>query len=234
MDILDFQEYNASILNKKRKFVEVILTYIQNIVNTNFTNVEARLFGSYATNLCLPWSDIDIVLINNNSVSDGNILRKAWAILQKQPWIKSCILIENTTIPLVKAVTTNESYNIQVDLSFQDSKHFGLKCVNLIKSFLNDYEVLQPLMLCLKNLLYISRLNDPYKGGLSSYGLVLLLVSFLQNRIEAKRSITKENSNLGRLLLDFLFYYGNFDHTKFIVYTQTSGEEDKDRSHFQV
>lgn len=51
---------------------------------------------------------------------------------------------------------------MQIDISIQDQKHYGLKCVELIRSFLKEYEVLQPLVFALKNVLKYAQLNDPY------------------------------------------------------------------------
>jgi len=44
----------------------------------------------------------------------------------------------------------------------QDTKHFGLKCVDLVKSFVKEYEALEPLTLALKNLIKNAKLNDPF------------------------------------------------------------------------
>lgn len=62
----------------------------------------------------------------------------------------------------------------------QDNRHYGLKCVELVLSFVKEYEALEPLIFSLKNILKNANLNDPYTGGLSSYGLILMVVSFLQ------------------------------------------------------
>jgi non-canonical poly(A) RNA polymerase PAPD5/7 len=51
---------------------------------------------------------------------------------------------------------------MQMDISLQDSKHYGLKCVELVKSYMNEYEALEPLIFGLKNLLKNANLNDPY------------------------------------------------------------------------
>ena len=51
---------------------------------------------------------------------------------------------------------------MQMDISLQDNKHYGLKCVELVKSFMNEYEALEPLIFSLKNLLKNANLNDPY------------------------------------------------------------------------
>lgn len=47
----------------------------------------------------------------------------------------------------------------KIDISIQEEKHFGLKCVSLMKSYLNEYVVLEPLLLALKTILKNANLN---------------------------------------------------------------------------
>ena len=58
-----------------------------------------------------------------------------------------------------------------------------------------------------------------------------MVVSYLQSQIENGKSIRIVDNNLGRLFLEFLFYYGLvFDHTKFVIYTyppKDLGEKDQ-------
>jgi non-canonical poly(A) RNA polymerase PAPD5/7 len=85
--------------------------------------------------------------------------------------------------------------------------HNGVKCVNLVKDYLTDCWFIEPLILVLKQMLKVNGLNDPYKGGLSSYGLLLMIVAFIQFRkLNTVRVPTV--INLGNILLDFLHYYG--------------------------
>jgi non-canonical poly(A) RNA polymerase PAPD5/7 len=58
-------------------------------------------------------------------------------------------------------------------------QHNGLECVRLVKEFLAENEVIEPLILVLKHFLKTANLNDPYIGGISSYALFLMIVSFL-------------------------------------------------------
>ena len=189
-DILDFQEINREQVAKNQVVVEKILSNINNLIKTFFVDIDLMVFGSYSTVLCLIWSDIDLVLVNKSGVSDPNILKKVWSLIQLQPWKKSCILIENTSIPILKIVTTESLLNYHIDISVQDSKHFGLKCVELVKMYIKEYDVLKPIVISLKNILKCAGLNDPYKGGLSSYGLTLLVVSYLQNQLELGKTKT--------------------------------------------
>ena len=65
---------------------------------------------------------------------------------------------------------------------------------------------------CLKQLLYYAKLNDPYQGGLSSYGLILLIVSFLQWNMFEKKDISIYGNNVGTLFVDFLGFYSNLSY----------------------
>jgi len=182
---------------------------------------ELKIYGSHATNLCLPWSDIDLVILskrdNYNPQQFGAFLQQLYFNLYDKKWKKSIKFIESAIIPIIKIISVDQYNNIQIDISMQDQKHYGIKCVELVKCFLKEYEVLEPLILALKNILKYANLNDPYTGGLSSYGLILMVVSFLQSQLENKKSI--KINDLGMIFLEFLWYYGYvFDHSKYVIY----------------
>jgi len=54
-----------------------------------------------------------------------------------------------------------------------------VKCV-LIQGYLEEFPALPCLVLVLKQFLNQRDLNDVYTGGLGSYSLILLIVSFFQ------------------------------------------------------
>ncbi len=67
-------------------------------------------------------------------------------------------------------MTSTDLYNsMHIDISVQDNKHYGLKCVELVKQFLKDYEALEPLIFALKNILKNANLNDPYTVIMNIY-----------------------------------------------------------------
>ncbi len=86
-------------------------------------------------------------------------LHKLYYNIQEKTWKKVVKLIDSTAIPVLK-ITSIDNFNI--DISVQDSRHYGIKCVELVKNFLKEYEVLEPLVLSLKNILKQANLNDPY------------------------------------------------------------------------
>jgi DNA polymerase sigma len=69
---------------------------------------------------------------------------------------------------------------INIDITQMTEFHNGLQCVSLVKEYLAENQLIEPLILVLKQMLKVWGFNDPYTGGLSSYALFLLIVSFLQ------------------------------------------------------
>jgi DNA polymerase sigma len=89
-------------------------------------------------------------------------------------------------------------------------------CVSLIfvRSWINlVFDQARPLFLLVKYLLFTTHLNEVYTGGIGSYSLILMIVSFLQQKSDKDRC----NSTMSDLLVDFFCYYG----TEFNYYSTT-------------
>lgn len=87
--------------------------------------------------------------------------------------------------------------------------HNGLECVHLVQDFLSENELIEPLILVLKQFLKACALNNPYFGGISSYALFLMIVAFLQSH-DIPKELAKVN--LGRTLISFLTFYSQFEY----------------------
>ncbi len=163
-DILDFQEYTKDLIKRNKSVLDDLIKFVQTSLNDTSPDYEVKLYGSHATNLCLPWSDLDIVLVNKRTQISSNygVLQTLYVSLLDKPWKKTIKFIDSAVIPIIKITATDEYNSMQMDISLQDSKHYGLKCVELVKSYMNEYEALEPLIFALKNLLKNANLNDPY------------------------------------------------------------------------
>ena len=218
-DLKDYQEYIHEIISNKRTVINDILEELQLTVNEVNPNYKVNLYGSYCTGLCLPWSDIDTVISHDSNHSEEFFLNKLYMKLTKKSWVISHKFIENTSVPIIKLIS-NDKYNFHIDISVENDKHFGLKTVELVKSYMKTYPVLQPIILALKTLLNNGNLNNPYTGGLSSYGLVLMVVSFIQSKIDTQKFNSNSPNILGETFLNVLGHYGIFfDFNKFIIIT---------------
>ena len=228
-DILDYQQF---ILSHRKNYEEInkkVIDKIQNNINKINRNFKAKLYGSRATNLCLMWSDIDIVICKEklNSVKIKQEINKeeeieaedineeiSYDFLEKlndvlitdNSFVENIKYLNKAKVPIIKIKTTKEYDNVLIDITLQTKEHFGLKCVNLVKQLMKKYDTLEILLFPLKTMLKISGLNDPYNGGLSSYALILMIVYFLEYQKKKNKEISKDK--IGNLFYDFLFFYG--------------------------
>lgn len=182
-DVIDFMnlvEYKISIIKPK---VNELINLIQNSVEKSLgKEYEVKLYGSHATGLCLPWSDIDVVLCKKNTNQNDNLycnkympLHDLFTYLQKNNDFKSINYIGATSVPLIK-IKTKENIDIKnVDISLQDNTHYGIKCVSLVLNYKQEYEVLLPMVLALKNILKQANLNDPYTVSILFFNNKLIL-----------------------------------------------------------
>ena len=141
-----------------------------------------------------------IGIMQENKIKDA--LRRISDSLHKEipsGWVTHVNYIEQATVPVLKiqcslsalmnsqglkfpksekyASIYNERFHI--DITHMTESHNGLNCVSLVKDYLLDCWFIEPLILVLKQMLRVNGLNDPYKGGLSSYGLLLMIVAFI-------------------------------------------------------
>ena len=241
-DLTDFEIFVKLRIEKEKDIYDTLIKNIQNSVDKSIPNYVVNLYGSHATNLCLPWSDLDVVLIQSKKIFEngGNIdmdyqddnsilLSKLYEYISKEPWVKDCKLISKASVPIIKILAIEKYNNMSIDISIQDGKHFGLKCVELVKKLLDEYKSLKPMTLAIKNILKRANLNDPYKGGISSYGIILMIVFFLQKQKLSGEDISpgENNCNLGKLFFDFLKYYAIFFESNKIIINTNDGMNDK-------
>jgi len=215
-----------------------------------------KVFGSQATGLFLPTSDIDLVLLIPEVAADtcthhgtstststggggdgddndkqeaesqqaketremeewdaktasssrsplvvlGEALRKHW--IDDLSYLE---IIENTRIPIVKF--THAPTNLSVDICL--NQETGTKAAELVRRFGDAMPPLRPLTFVLKYFMAARGLNEPYTGGVGSFLLQMMIVSFLQHREREEFHAGSDSIlNLGALLLEFFELYG--------------------------
>ena len=271
-DLLDYQKYITEKINKKIPLISNMINEIKATLNTLTQDYDIQIYGSYANNLCMPWSDLDLVLVNknanlndnnyqdnnnNNENNNENILLEQnndlqsdsasiantdstretfnskmendyliqlYYKLKNKTWIKQLILTENLSIKILRIIAKEAYSDMNIDISFDSEKHNGLKCVNLVKSYLKEYTVLKPITIALKAILQSANLHNPNKGGLSSYGLILMVVSYIQSQKE-NFGLKNEPDLIGKIFYGFLKHYGIlFDFNKYLILTYPINE----------
>ena len=107
----------------------------------------------------------------------------------------------------------NKIENDNIDINNNEKSN-----VIYIKEQLELFPEIKPILILLKRYFYVKNMNSSFEGGLSSYNLFLLLLSFAKyNSINFSQNKNKI-INLGYFLLQFLEFFGkNFDFKNLTV-----------------
>ncbi|OQR92771.1 PAP-associated domain-containing protein 5-like [Achlya hypogyna] len=216
-DILDMYTHIQDIVARRRPWQICVVTHLKECVTRLWPDAQVNVFGSFATGLGCPKSDVDLLITDvpreRCRVSHVELLA---SLLRHEPWVQAIQVIERTTIPLVKVTTAAVPTScggaqgvIQLDISFDQPQHRGVETCVFVQRLVAVLPELPPLMLVLKQLLLEHGLNDSYTGGLSSYGLTIMLASVLN---PLQLVAPAHRPNLGELFLHFLHLFGcDFD-----------------------
>ncbi|CAD8059976.1 unnamed protein product [Paramecium primaurelia] len=240
---MDMREFNDVILGQNQqilKFRRIIYDRLQFVINYLFRdfNSQVRLFGSCATGLALPESDIDIGITGFEMCSTSSLnipIQKLTEFLQKMRWVKNIVAITSSAMPLIKLqvdptisfvqsslpiglpyidLVLNPDEDIpkqifSVDVSFfqysglKQNQHLGLISTDLTLQWLSFYSELRPIVLLFKSLLKRRGLNDQYKGGISSFCIIQMVLAFLECFYHQNQA-----SSIGYTTYNFLKFYG--------------------------
>ncbi|KAH8418870.1 hypothetical protein KR222_007905, partial [Zaprionus bogoriensis] len=173
---------------------------VEHLIHALWPQAVVEIFGSFRTGLILPNSDIDLVVLGRWEKLPLRTLQAelvAHGIAEKT----TMRVLDTATVPIIKF--TDRDTKIKVDISFNMQN--GIRSAELVKVLKRDFPGLGKLVLVLKQFLAQRDLNEVFTGGISSYSLSLMCISFLQLH---PRDIFHDNVNLGVLLLEFFELYG--------------------------
>ncbi|KAG1940159.1 terminal nucleotidyltransferase 4A-like isoform X1 [Pimephales promelas] len=206
-EIVDFYHFMSPRPEEEAMRRDVV-SRIEAVIKNLWPTAKVEIFGSFSTGLYLPTSDIDLVVFGKWEQAPLQQLDQA--LRQNnvaEPF--SIKLLDKATVPIIKL--TDRETDVKVDISF--NVETGVKAARFIKDHLKKYSVLPYLIFVLKQFLLQRDLNEVFTGGISSYSLILMAISFLQlhPRIDCRAS----NINLGILLIEFFELYGrHFNYLK--------------------
>ncbi|XP_051872484.1 terminal nucleotidyltransferase 4B isoform X2 [Pristis pectinata] len=215
-EVLDFYNFMSPRPEEETMRKEVVKR-IESVIKELWPTADVQIFGSFSTGLYLPTSDIDLVVFGKWKNPPLQLLEQALRRRNiAEPY--SIKVLDKATVPIIKL--TDQETEVKVDISF--NVETGVKAAQFIKDFIKGYPVLPYLILVLKQFLLQRDLNEVFTGGISSYSLILMAISFLQlhPRIDARRP----SVNLGVLLVEFFELYGrHFNYLKTGIRIRSGG-----------
>ena len=210
-------DLNLILINKNENII--INNYINdNIKEDNITDIETTVgeksLLSGNQNEKDEISEKNINELKNKKEND--ILSKLYNFFQNCDWILRLRKNQIDNINFIDFITDENLGSIKVNISLENENHNGLKIVKLTKKFMKEYSFLRPLYLALGTVLRKAKLNIQAIGGLSSYGLLLMIICFIQKEKIIFKSKEKEYI-LGKAFYEFLSYYGiKFDLNRYV------------------
>ena len=180
-----------------------VIDEIQTVVNGVFPNTPLQYFGSQLSKTLTPSSDLDLVIMNID-VKDPLIVLGEH--IKKANIASYLEVISSAKVPIVKFDHRDSGISVDILVNNDD----GISTGKLIQRLTREFPPLRPLIIILKTFLSQRKLNDTYTGGVGSFVLSIMIVSFLQHRqkILAFQQISSATWNLGSLLIDFFHLYG--------------------------
>ena len=209
-EILDFYKFMSPTPTEIAR-TKTIYKLISFLIKTKFPSFTIKLFGSNSTQLNLPSSDLDIVVIPPTPLSSlkqtqEQIFNILHSIFKQNPNFNHIRFIP-AKVPILKV---KYQHKIEIDISL--GRKNGYAATKTINTILAQYPSMRPILILLKYYLRQRSLNETYTGGLSSFGLFSLVYAYMQYLQK-----TKQNGQicLGHILVGLLDFYGfRFNYAK--------------------
>jgi non-canonical poly(A) RNA polymerase PAPD5/7 len=181
-----------------------LVEQIKQVVHSLWPNAKIAAFGSFDTGLFLPISDLDLVVLNlPASLAPKHAMFKLARQLRRRGLGYNLQVISQARVPIIKL--TEESTHLDVDICFDQTS--GIHSSAFVKAKMQEWPELKPLVVLLKYFLRLRNLHEPFSGGVGSYALVIMTLSFLQ-MYEAYNHGSEQSNDLGQLLFEFFYLYG--------------------------
>ena len=202
---------------------------ISNAIVKHYRDAQVLPFGSYETKLYLPLGyaskraymssilshecpsvsrDIDLVIYSDlmDRMDKVSVLHSLANIVKRAGITDRVTIIAKAKVPIIKFVTTHGRFS--VDISINQGN--GVTTGKMVKQFLQELPALRSLVLIIKNFLSQRSMNEVFTGGLGSYSIVCLAISFLQMHPKIRRGEIDPSKNLGVLVMEFFELYGSY------------------------
>lgn len=214
MEMKDFVGYispSSHEIHERNK----VVNRLKKLIKSFWPETEAHVFGSCATDLYLPGSDIDMVIVSSSGdYEERSRLYQLSSYLRSQQLAKNMEVIAKAKVPIIKFI--DPQTGIHIDISFEKTN--GIIAAKKIRKWLEDTPGLRELVLIVKQFLRSRKLNNVHVGGLGGYATIILCYHFLKLHPRIATDTMSTLDNLGSLLIEFFELYGrNFAYDDLII-----------------
>ena len=212
------------------------LNLIENLIKNGLSeNYEIKFghYGSFFTNVSIEGSDLDILVYYHKRKEESEFYKDILNLLeQNENKFQNICPILTASVPVIKLQIDikdeilekeiklkNASYfeeedlsKIKIDLTFTENEEefqHSNEVVTYINKSLEEYPLIKPILLLLKRYFKDMNMNKAYTGGLCSYSLFLLVLSFCK--------CNKQCESATKLLYYFMENFTYFDYCNYCI-----------------
>jgi non-canonical poly(A) RNA polymerase PAPD5/7 len=142
--------------------------------------------------------------------NNETVLHRLASTIKRANITSKVSIIAHAKVPIIKFVTKQGHFN--VDISVNQAN--GTVAAQVVNGFISQMhgggKALRALILIVKAFLHQRSMNEVFTGGLGSYSIVCLAVSFLQMHPKIRRGEIDPERNLGVLVMEFFELYGHY------------------------
>ncbi|KAL1524920.1 hypothetical protein AB1Y20_019797 [Prymnesium parvum] len=200
----------APALKQRREAILRIVSEMQQLRGLpHFT-----LFGSSSTGVCLPNSDVDIVVFKASNKEKLKPLMEIYCLLLKKrnrKLVKDIVFLRHAKVPILRFRDTKSGLFFDVCANNFDGTNNSKK----MRECMLRWPAIWPALLILKRGLQQHSLQQTHTGGIGSYLLFHMLRKTMFERamhLSDKRKATTRK-DAAALLMDFLIKYGEMEYT---------------------
>ncbi|KAG0217992.1 hypothetical protein BGX33_008853 [Mortierella sp. NVP41] len=203
-ELKDFVDY-LSPTPEEHQVRKYVTQWIAKVVSDLWPDSELHVFGSYDTQLYLPSSDLDLVVLRPREFNKGDLPRlKEHLIRANVAVARDITVIGKAKVPIIKL--KERVSQIPIDISFNITN--GIESAQIVRKYMETTPALRPLTMLIKHFLMLKGHNEVFQGGIGSYTTMIMILSFLQMHPQVQANKIDPEDNLGVLLIEFFELYG--------------------------
>ena len=203
-EIIDFYNYVKPSETTNLKRFDAF-SKIKAILEDEIEGSSVLCFGSFATQLYLPQSDVDLVILNDSLTNDV-LIKKTKKVMNRYPDVFLNVDEIKSKVPIIKF--TEEESGVEFDISFNEVS--VIHVMQVVITEVREQPEIKYLIFILKVALKQRAMNNTFMGGVGSFLLFLLVLSFLSEFKNQKRRAGRDigKITLAEYLIEFLQFWG--------------------------
>lgn len=113
------------------KLKEEVETLIKNALKFSFN---LHIYGSYASGLSLPTSDVDFLIEFESNIEGRYLFEELEQVFKQSQKFQEVKYIKTASIPVMKLSKRIDFKIFKIDITIKDPNHYGLNCVDFVQA----------------------------------------------------------------------------------------------------